>query len=60
MIDINFFNSTLLGGGEGVMEKSILCTLVKMLKIMDDPLPNTVSNFKLKGHATMIFKLFCQ
>ena len=32
------FYSTLLGRREGVCEKSILCTLVKMLKIMDSPL----------------------
>ena len=33
------FKSTLLGGGEGVTKKSTLCTLVKMMTIMDDPLP---------------------
>ena len=32
------FKSTLLGGGEGVTKKSTLCTLVKMMTIMDDPL----------------------
>ena len=32
------FQSTLLGGGEGVTKKSTLCTLVKMMTIMDDPL----------------------
>ena len=32
------FQSTLLGGGEGVIKKSTLCTLVKMMTIMDDPL----------------------
>ena len=31
------FYSTLLGRREGVCKKSTLCTLVKMLKIMDDP-----------------------
>ena len=31
------FQSTLLGGGEGVTQKSTLCTLVKMMTIMDDP-----------------------
>ena len=31
------FQSTLLGGGEGVTKKSTLCTLVKMMTIMDDP-----------------------
>ena len=32
------FQSTLLGGREGVTKKSTLCTLLKMLTIMDDPL----------------------
>ena len=32
------FKYTLLGGGEGVMEKSTLCTLVKMLKMLNHPL----------------------
>ena len=32
------FYSTLLGRREGVYKKSMLCTLVKMLKIMDSPL----------------------
>ena len=36
------FKSTLLGGGEGVTKKSTLCTLVKMMTIMDDPLGVTV------------------
>ena len=31
------FYSTLLGRRKGVCKKSTLCTLVKMLKIMDDP-----------------------
>ena len=31
------FYITLLGRREGVCKKSMLCTLVKMLKIMDDP-----------------------
>ena len=31
------FYSTLLGRTEGVCKKSTLCTLVKMLKIMDGP-----------------------
>ena len=35
------FQSTLLGGGEGVTQKSTLCTLVKMMTIMDDPLDMT-------------------
>jgi hypothetical protein len=29
---------TLSEGGEGGAEKSTLCTLVKMMKMMDDPL----------------------
>ena len=29
--------STLLGGGEGITKKSTMCTLVKMMTIMDDP-----------------------
>ena len=33
----HLYNSTLLGRGEGVCKKSTLCTLVKMLKIMDGP-----------------------
>ena len=33
----NNFYSTLLGRREGVCKKSTLCTLVKMLKIMDGP-----------------------
>ena len=32
------FYSTLLSRGEEVCKKSTLCTLVKMLKIMDGPL----------------------
>ena len=32
------FYSTLLGRREGVCQKSTLCTLVKMLKIIDGPL----------------------
>ena len=36
--------STLLGGGEGVTKKSTLCTLVKMMTIMDDPLFDVVLN----------------
>ena len=32
------FYSTLLGREEGVCKKSTLCTLVKVLKIMDGPL----------------------
>ena len=32
------FKSTLLGGGERVTKKSTLCTLVKMMTILDDPL----------------------
>ena len=32
------FYSTLLGRREGVCKKRTLCTLVKMLKIMDGPL----------------------
>ena len=31
------FQSTLLGGREGVTKKSTLCTLLIMLIIMDDP-----------------------
>ena len=31
------FYSTLLGRRKGICKKSTLCTLVKMLKIMDDP-----------------------
>ena len=38
------FQSTLLGGGEGVTKKSTLCTLVKMMTIMDDPLGGTENN----------------
>ena len=34
------FYSTLLGRREGVCKKSILCMLVKMLKIMDGTLVN--------------------
>ena len=34
------FQSTLLGGGRGVTTKSTLCTLMKMMTIMDDPLLN--------------------
>ena len=41
------FKSTLLGGGEGVTKKSTLCTLVKMMTIMDDPLPDW-----MKCHVT--------
>ena len=33
------FYSTLLGRREGLCKKSTLCTLVKMLKIMDGPSP---------------------
>ena len=32
------FYSTLLGRREGVCKKNTICTLVKMLKIMDGPL----------------------
>ena len=38
------FQSTLLGGGDGVTKKSTLCTLVKMMTIMDDPLVENVSS----------------
>ena len=41
------FKSTLLGGGEGVTKKSTLCTLVKMMTIMDDPL-------RFTGAATIL------
>ena len=38
------FKSTLLGGGEGegVTKKSTLCTLVKMMTILDDPLADMI------------------
>ena len=39
------FYSTLLGRREGVCKKSTLCTLVKMLKIMDDT--RLADNFNL-------------
>ena len=35
---INIFKVGAFGRGEGVKKKSTLCTLVKMMTIMDDPL----------------------
>ena len=38
------FYSMLLGRREGICKKSTLCTLVKMLKIMDDSLEYSISD----------------
>ena len=46
------FKSTLLGGGEGVTKKSTLCTLVKMMTIMDDPLQETEKHLQIL-HASI-------
>ena len=43
------FSKYAFGRGEGVTKKSTLCTLVKMMTIMDDPLGNksTIGNLYL-------------
>ena len=42
------FSKYAYGRGEGVTKKSALCTLVKMMTIMDDPLGNNVLEYQEK------------